>query len=140
MSGNLLNGRARVIQANTIANTFWAFTGGQLNYLKECGFDVHAVTSPGPMFEKFRRRENIPVHSVPMKREISLFSDIFSFFRFCRVVKRVKPVILHGSTPKAGFISMLAGRLLGLPVRVFFMRGLRSYSLRGWKKRLVKSM
>lgn len=135
-----MNGRVRVIQANTIADTFWAFTEGQLKYLNGCGFDIHAVTSPGPLFEKFRQRENIPVHGVPMKREISLLNDIVSFCRLCRVINRVKPVIIHGSTPKAGFLSMLAGSVIGLPVRIFFMRGLRSSTLQGWKKKLVKSM
>ncbi|MFZ2446369.1 MAG: glycosyltransferase family 4 protein [Syntrophobacteraceae bacterium] len=140
MSHPDMNSGINVIQTNTSANTFWFFTGGQINHLKQAGFNIHAVTSPGPYFDRFRQREGITVFSVPMKRDIALFDDIISLLRFCKVTMRVKPAIMHGSTPKAGFISMLAARMLNVPSTLFFMRGFRSYTLRGWKRLLVKSM
>lgn len=44
--------------------------------------------------------------------------------RLARLLRRIRPAIVHGHTPKGGFVAMAAGRLAGVPVRVYHLRGL----------------
>ena len=44
----------------TVASTFLFFRG-QIGYMKERGFEVHAVSSPGKRLAEISRQENIPV-------------------------------------------------------------------------------
>src|SRR3990172_5154934 len=128
----------RVIQSNTIPATFWYFSHGQIGYLRDRGFEISALTSPGEFLKKLREREGMEVIAVPMTREVSPMQDLLALGRILRITHRLKPAIMHGSTPKAALLTMLAGFMTGVPVRLFFMRGLRYSELAGWKRTVVR--
>jgi glycosyltransferase involved in cell wall biosynthesis len=130
----------RVIISNTVPQTFYYFTQGQIGYLRERNFEIAAITAPGEYLDKFKEREKIEVFAVPMSREISPLKDIKALYEIIRITSRFRPAIMHGSTPKAGLLTMLAAVVTGVPVRLFFMRGLRFSELVGWKKKVVKLM
>ena len=129
-----------LLQANTIFDTFRVFTIGQLNFLRMHGIKVVTVCSDAPGAYLFFRNEGAEYYPILIKRNISLFYDLCSFFRILRLLRRIKPDLLQGSTPKAAFLFLVAGWMIGLKSRIFFMRGVRSSGLTGAKGKIIKQM
>jgi hypothetical protein len=59
-----------------------------------------------------------------MHRHISLKQDLEISLKLYRYFKKEKPDIIHSITPKAGLLSMLAGLLAGVPIRMHTFTGL----------------
>jgi glycosyltransferase involved in cell wall biosynthesis len=98
---------------------------GQLEYLNARGFRVSVISSPAKELELTAKRENVSTLGVPISREIHLLRDCISLFRIYRILRRLKPEIVNASTPKAGFLGMIAAWLARVPVRIYTVRGLR---------------
>ena len=59
------------------------------------------------------------------------------FSRFIRLFIKERPYIVHGNTPKAGMLSMVAAWLTRRPFRIYMCLGLRYQSENGFKRRLL---
>lgn len=115
------------------------FFKGQLNYISNT-FDVVAISSEKEKLIEFGKRENVAVHYIPMKRNISLLDDCKSLFQLISYFKRARPDIVHGNTPKGAFLSMVAAKLTGIPIRIYMCHGLRYQGSQGGMKVLLKLM
>jgi glycosyltransferase involved in cell wall biosynthesis len=107
---------------------------GQLRYLRECGFDVTIVSSPGKGLDEVRELDAVKACAAPIEREISPWSDLVSLFRLWCLLRRLRPVITNVSTPKAGLLGGLAAWLNRVPCRVYTLRGLRCETGKGPKR------
>jgi lipopolysaccharide/colanic/teichoic acid biosynthesis glycosyltransferase len=114
------------------------FLKGQVGYMRERGFEVQAVSSPGEDLERFGNDEGVPVHAVPMIRQITPFRDFAAFVRIARVVREIRPDIVHAHTPKGGLLGMAAATLTRVPIRIYQMRGLPFVTAKGLRRRLLK--
>ncbi len=73
------------------------------------------VGEAGYLTEKCRDW-NIPFHILPnLVREVKPARDIRAFFEVTKLIKRVRPTIVHAHTSKAGVIGRLAARKCGVP-------------------------
>lgn len=115
------------------------FFRGQVGILKTA-FDIEAVSSPNEQLSRFCEREEIQGHSIKMFREISLINDVKSLFKLVQLFKKLQPEVIHGNTPKAGNLSMIAGWIAGVPHRIYCIHGLRYQGASGLKKVLLKTM
>src|SRR5690348_3681491 len=106
--------------------------------MKRQGFDVHAVTSPGIMFDKFCLREQIRGDAVGMPRQITPLRDLVAVFGIWKVFRRIQPAIVHAHTPKAGLLGMLAAAAARVPVRIFELHGLPHLTASGLRRLLLK--
>lgn len=98
---------------------------GQLSWMRQAGFDVAVVASPGPDLEAVAAREAVETIAVPMAREINPRADLASLRALVGVIRRWRPDVVNAGTPKAGLLGMLAARAAGVPVRIYTLRGLR---------------
>ena len=73
---------------------------------------------------------------VPMRRSPSPVHDVVDLFRLTRVLRRLRPRLVHASTPKAGLLGSVAARLARVPHVVFQVRGLRSEGTTGLGRRI----
>jgi glycosyltransferase involved in cell wall biosynthesis len=115
------------------------FLRGQVGYMRGRGYEVHALTSPGEELEAFGAREEIPVHAVEMRREITPLRDLGALGRIVAAIRRVRPDVVHAHTPKGGLLGMLAARIAGAPVRVYHMRGLPMMTATGKRRALLRA-
>lgn len=99
-------------------------------YLRDLGWNTHVISSPGPRADRLRA-SGVHVHTVRMARDPSPFLDLISTFDWIRVLAHVRPDIVMSGTPKAGLLGMLSAWLVGVPDRVYVMRGLRLETSRG---------
>lgn len=106
--------------------------------LKEDGYEVLVVTSPGKEMETFKQRHpQDKAIEVPMERRISFCKDIKSLWLMIKVMRMERPYMVHSMTPKAGLLTMIAGWLTGVPVRVHTFTGLVWPTETGLKRKIL---
>lgn len=59
--------------------------------------------------------EEIKLYHLPIKREINPLKDLNAFFRLRRIIKNVKPDIIHCHSAKAGVVGRLLGIFFNIP-------------------------
>ena len=107
-------------------------------YARDQGDEIHAVASPGKELGVFAAQTGAEVHAVEMTRRITPLSDLRSLWRLVRLMRRIRPDVVHGHTPKGGLLAMIAGWLCGVPVRVYHMFGLPMVTATGVIRRLLR--
>lgn len=112
------------------------FLRGQVRRLREAGFHISVICSPGPQTAEMEE-EGAEVITVPMERELAPLKDLRSLWRLWRVLRRVRPDIVNVGTPKAGLLGGMAARLAGVPHRVYTLHGLRLETAKGFQKLLL---
>lgn len=110
---------------------------GRLRTLREAGFRVTLVSSPGELFDRLAEHDGVEKFAVPMERGITPLKDLVSFVRVWRLLCKIKPDIAEFSTPKAGLLGNMAARLAGVPRRVYMLRGLRLETAAGLKRQIL---
>jgi len=125
-----------MVQVTTAPETL-RFFQGQIGYVKERGFIVHAVSSPGRFLDETAERENIITHGIEMPRSITPLKDLAGLLKIYRLFRQLKPALVHSHTPKGGLLGTIAARLAGVPVVVYTMHGLPFTTSRGLKRRLL---
>ena len=123
-----------VVYIVTAPISAWIFLAGHLQYLRESGYTVHLISSPGELLDKVGSREGIQVHPLSMEREISPLKDLVSLVKLYRTIRRLRPEITHVGTPKAGLLGGLACLLARVPVRVYTLHGLRLEGAHGVRR------
>ena len=112
------------------------FFKGQLSLLKN-EFDVTLISSPEDRLFNTANDYQVKCHGVKMKREISLINDFISLIKLVLYFFKTRPDIVHGNTPKASLLSMTASWLARVPVRIYFVHGLRYQGTTGLKMKLL---
>ena len=112
---------------------------GQLRYLNQF-YDVTAISGAGKDMDEVQNREQVKTQVIEMAREISPFQDLMALYRLYCYFKKEKPDIIHSITPKAGLLSMLAGKFAGVPIRIHTFTGLIFPSKKGIFKTVLIGM
>lgn len=112
---------------------------GQLRYMNQY-FDVVGVAADTGLLSGVAEREGVRVIDVPMHREIALRADIKSLVHLVKLLRKEKPDILHCNTPKGSLLGLLAGKIVGIPHRVYTVTGLRYQGATGLLRWVLKTM
>jgi hypothetical protein len=110
---------------------------GRLRALREAGFRVTLVSSPGELLGRTAAREGVDAIAIPMQRGIAPVADIVSLARLCWLLLRLRPDMTEFSTPKAGLLGTLAAMFCGVPRRVYMLRGLKLETCTGFKRLIL---
>jgi glycosyltransferase involved in cell wall biosynthesis len=128
----------RLLHVTTVPVSLF-FLRGQPGFMRAHGLEVHAVSSPGPDLEQFAREESVEVHAVEMRRAISPVQDLGAIAGLVRLMRRLKPDIVHAHTPKGGLLGMAAASLARVPVRIYHLHCLPLVTSRGVQRALLRS-
>lgn len=115
------------------------FFKGNLRYLNEW-FDVCAISSEPEGLQQVGEREGVRTHCIPMERPIALFKDFICLFKFIFFFLKERPYVVHGNTPKASMLSMVAAWVTRCPVRIYMCHGLRYQGTQGKMRKLLMWM
>ena len=126
----------KIIRTATVAMFLNILLKGQLRYLNQF-FDVLAVSGYDADLETVKKREEVSVVSVTMKRSIAPFQDLISLYRLYKLFKKERPIIVHSITPKAGLLSMVAAKYANVPVRIHTFTGLVFPAKKGLFQKLL---
>src|SRR5262249_30654242 len=115
-------GPASVVHVTTAASSLRYLLLNQLLRLREEGYDVACVSSPGPDVAALEAA-GIRHEAVPLSRRLTPLADLVSLFRLYRLLRRRRFTIVHAHNPKPGLLAQLAARLAGVPVVVNTLHG-----------------
>lgn len=130
--------KVRLMLITTSHETMASFFLRQIAVLAEEGFEVHAVCAPDPERPALNAAPGVTVHQVAMSRQPHPLRDIASFAQLLRLMRRVRPEIVHAHTPKAGLLGMAAACIAGVPVRLYTIHGLPLLTRRGLWRRVLE--
>lgn len=130
--------RPSIVLGITHSQTCLVLTG-RLRALREAGFHVTLISSPGPLLDRIALHEGVDHLAIPMKRGMAPLSDLVSVVRLWRALRRLRPDITEFSTPKAGLLGNLAAWLCRVPIRIYLLRGLRLETSSGVKRQILSA-
>ena len=110
---------------------------GQLAFLREAGFDVTVIASPGEALDRVREREGVRAIGIDIARDPAPAADAASLVAVIGALRAIGPDVVIASTPKAGLLGMMAARLLAVPVRIYLLRGLRLETETGRRRAIL---
>ena len=105
--------------------------------MRAMGYEMVAVTSPGPELDRLRDEDGFHCVAVPMERHISIVKDFMSLWRMIKVFRKERPYVVHSMTPKAGMICMVAAWITRVPRRVHTFTGLVWPTATGLKRKIL---
>ena len=129
--------RPRLVYLVTHAVSARLLLAGQLAFMREAGFDVSVIASPGPDLDIVAAHEGVEVVPITMARAMRPADDARALIAVTAALRRLRPDIVNASTPKAGLLGMMAARALDVPARIYLLRGLRLETEAGWRRRVL---
>jgi glycosyltransferase involved in cell wall biosynthesis len=88
------------------------------------------VNGQGHLFEKLKAA-NIPYFEIRnFQRDINILKEFFAFFEVLRIIKKIKPDVIHANSSKAGGIAGIVGWLYKLLTFDFGL--LTIFTAHGW--------
>lgn len=100
---------------------------------KRAGYHPAVAAGGTGMLTERLAAHHIPTHTVPtLQRDISVYKEIKTFFALMRLLRTLRPAVLHVNSSKAGGIGALAARLCGTPRIIFTVHGLPQREARPW--------
>ena len=127
----------KLIRITTVPVSLKTLLKGQSRFMCENGFEVIGVSSNGEELLDVHTDEGIRVVPLEMTRIISPFKDLVSLWKFYRLCRRERPVIVHSHTPKAGLIGMLGAKMAGVPIRLHTVAGMPLMETSGLKRKIL---
>lgn len=128
--------RKKLIRISTVPLSLGSLLKGQLRMLS-IYYDVIAVSSSGDELLAIAEREGVRTIAVSMERRISLLKDFLSLIRLILLFVKERPDMIHSITPKAGLLSMVAGWITRVPVRMHTFTGLVFPTTKGKMQKLL---
>jgi glycosyltransferase involved in cell wall biosynthesis len=134
--------KPKILITVTVAETAYSFLKEQVPYLLEQGYAVELASGEGSWIKlaDVRQTFSVPVHELPLTRSMNMASDIRSLVKLYLLMRKIRPDILHTSTPKAAVLSLFAGWLARVPVRIYLVRGIAYYHAKGILRLLLFSL
>lgn len=129
----------KIIRTATIPESLLVLLRGQLQFLNN-HFNVIGLSSSGDALHELEKQEKIHTITVNMERGISPLKDLISLYKLYVQFKKEKPIIVHSITPKAGLLTMLAGKMAGVPIRMHTFTGLIFPTRSGLMQKLLIKM
>lgn len=126
----------KIIRSVTVSQSL-GFCREVMIKMRAMGYDMVAITSPGPELDELRDKDGFHCVEVPMERHISVVNDLKSLIKMIRVFMKEKPQVVHSMTPKAGMVCMVAAWLTRVPVRIHTFTGLVWPTATGLKRRIL---
>lgn len=128
--------RVRVAHLTTVDLTLRFLLLEQLRRLRDEGYEVLAISAPGPWVRALEAEgiRHVPWRSIT--RSWDPLADLRAFRELRSVLRRERVHILHTHNPKPGILGRIAGRLEGVPIVVNTVHGLYAMPEDAWPKRI----
>lgn len=125
--------KTRLLRITTVPISLHLLLKGQFRFMREQGFEVYTMSAAGKEIPEVVK-EGVEHIEVPLTRKITPIQDLLCLWKMMRIIRSIRPHIVHTHTPKAGLIGMLAAWLCRVPVRMHTVAGLPLVEATGLKR------
>ena len=116
------------------------FFGEQFRFFADKGYSMNVVCSKSEYLAPYAEKMGFDYIETPINRSFTISDDFKSIRAVCRFIKKKKIDVVVGHTPKGALIAMIAGWLMRVPVRVYFLHGLLYETSTGLRRFVLKSL
>ena len=113
----------RILRAANTPFFLLHLLGEQIRAEMAAGHEVFAASGSGDGAAELTELLGGRFLDIPTPREISPLADLRALFRFYTQMRRLKPDIVHSTTPKSGLLCALAAFAAGVPIRIHTFTG-----------------
>lgn len=113
---------AKIAICYTVPGTF-GFAKETIAKLKEVGHELYLVSSNENDLKQMAIELGVNYKYIGFKRSMNLILDLKTIYSLVIYFIKLKPDIVIGATPKAGLLSMIAGKVTRVPTRVYHIFG-----------------
>lgn len=125
----------KLIRIVTSPISFKFLLEGQMGYMRKSGWEVLMVGNFGREIPQVEKAESCRYEIIPFsKQKFSVVEDFKSLWLLFNLFKKERPDIVHSSSSKAGLLSMIAGKLAGVKLRIHTVEEPPQIAKRGEKK------
>ena len=125
-SDDMSKKKIKILRVANQPATVYNFCNGLFRKMSN-DFEIVVIASPGPELGMIEERDGVRTIAVPIERPIAIRKDIISLIKLIKAFRREKPDVVHGVVGgKASFLSMIASRLLRVPIRIYTFTGMGS--------------
>jgi glycosyltransferase involved in cell wall biosynthesis len=110
------DGRPKVAHICTVDLSLRFLLLDQLQALQRAGYEVVAISSPGPDVVPFVQAGIAHVPVSMSRRPFSPLADLTSLIALWRALRTERCAIVHTHNPKPGLLGQVAARLAGVPI------------------------
>ena len=129
--------KIKLLQITTVPMSLHKLMKGQPQFFQQNNFEVFLASAQGKEIQDIEKETGIKVNTLPLTRKVSPFVDLIAIWKTYKLIKKIKPDIVHSITPKAGMVSMIAACLAKTPVRMHTFTGLIFPSKKGLFKKIL---
>ncbi len=126
----------RLVHVLTVADSL-RFLRGQPRFMRERGYETHVVCGDGPLLSRFADAEGATAHPIAMERRVTPAADLRTVAKLARLLRRLRPDVVHAQTPKGGLLGTMAARVARAPRVLYHMRGLPHQGAAGLMRRVL---
>src|SRR5690554_3088214 len=105
----------KIARVSTVAFFVETQLHAQISAIVEAGADVTIIASEKKLSRPVTGAQYI---AIDIPRKITPFKDFVALIRLWYLFRRASFDVVHSTTPKAGLLCAIAGRLAGVPVRI----------------------
>ncbi len=132
--------KLRVARVSTVKFFICTQLYTQLKIIKSSGMQLTVISSEDDgLSDNVDDLSEFNFIGVNIARNISPLKDFFALLKLIRVFRSEKFDIVHSTTPKAGLLCAIAGKLAGVKVRLHTFTGQPWSTMTGFKKTLLLS-
>ncbi len=128
--------KTRLLRITTVPISLHLLLKGQFRFMREQDFEVYTMSAAGKEVPEVLK-EGVKHIEVPLTRKITPIQDLLCLWKMMRIIRSIRPHIVHTHTPKAGLIGMLAAWLCRVPVRMHTVAGLPLVEATGLKRSIL---
>jgi glycosyltransferase involved in cell wall biosynthesis len=120
--------RPRVVHVTTTDISLALLLGPQLRAFRDAGYEVVGVSAPGPFLTDLEAAGIRHVSLIRATRAMAPQNDVLAMAELYRILRELRPAIVHTHNPKPGIYGRIAGRAARVPVVVNTVHGLYATS------------
>ena len=128
-----------VLRITTVQESLESLLKGQMRFFVEQGYQVSmasAVTKPEQL-ANLEAHEGCKHYELPLTRQITPIKDLLAIWKTYRLIRNLRPNIVHTHTPKAGMVGMIAAWFARVPIRLHTVAGLPLMERTGFTKQIL---
>lgn len=134
----MLDRKLKIARVSTVPFFIVTQLSATIEALKDSGAAVTIISSDDDLGGELRKLVGSDFIPVKMVREINPVRDLLSLIMLVKVFKQGKFDIVHSTTPKAGLLCAIAGKIAGVTIRLHTYTGQPWVTMHGVRRHLLK--
>jgi glycosyltransferase involved in cell wall biosynthesis len=128
----------KIIHVFTKFSTPQAFFDGQFGYLAKQGYEIILISSDNAEANEFAKRNSLVFVPIEIPRGIAIVAIMKAIHSICHLIKVERADAVFGHTPVGTLCAMIAAKLCGVKIRVYYRHGLIYTTSHGLKRFILK--